>query len=664
MVDFALMKFKRRPKQHFELLSLRDEITQEQWALLGSSILRYSGLFSRFDVTFSCKGNVLRYFLSSKRDLSVLSNNLDGLLLRPLPVNTVQIPAHQTREHWIRFVTTGNLLDVREKYSIRRGKDLSLAVFKVRRTGKKSSWVKTQLHFRGLGGKWSRSSKVISDFGALPAQLLAINFKENVRYLKKSVKPYLDIEKSLHLLTSNRQSALFVVDTFPYFSRSYYLGLNRYEFDKHSLIIGATGTGKSKLISLMIDRLEQTFLSSQYRVVVIDPHASIADDLAHISSSRVISFQKEGTDLFAESTADVMAATELTATLFKALLADQFNARLQRVLRFSLFVLLTAQSMSMDMLKRFLTDLELRTQVLNHVGSFVPQNIIQFFGSDFNEIRTTQYTEAILPIVSMIDELQLQPVLSRADISLERTIRDNFLTVFSLNKVSMGEKATKTIAGLLIQQIFLMAQARVFNQKVILIIDEVSVVQNPTIASILAEARKFNLSVILTQQYFGQIAPELRAAIFSNVYNYYVFKASEEDARALEGNLNIEIPKEVLAAAQERGHSETEVRVKLITELNPRECLVRLSSRGHVTPCLRVRTLDAADPGKSRSRLTHNPHDLPPKFVEHEAVFVPMSRPDEIRNEKVTQPQPHRGLSLSEVLADQSSSRSWSKKDK
>jgi hypothetical protein len=74
----------------------------------------------------------------------------------------------------------------------------------------------------------------------------------------------------------------------------------------------------------------------------------------------------------------------------------------------------------------------------------------------FNELKTQRYTDAILPLVSMVDEMQLQPTIaSGSDLSLAQTIQNNFLTVFSLNKVSMGEKVVKTVAGLLIQQIFL-----------------------------------------------------------------------------------------------------------------------------------------------------------------------------------------------------------------
>jgi hypothetical protein len=336
-----------------------------------------------------------------------------------------------------------------------------------------------------------------------------------------------------------------------------------YEFDKHSFIIGASGSGKSKFIELFIDRLSQTAYRNNYRVLVIDPHASLGKDLQSIPGSKVVDFSGDSApELFGDSAkTDVSASTELTTTLMKSLLADQFNPKVERVLRFSLFVLFTAQTMSLSMLKRFLTELELRNQIMQHVTGNVPPNIEKFFGTDFNEIRTTHYTEAILPIISLVDEMQLQPgLVGENELSLARTIEQNFLTVFSLNKVSMGEKVVKTAAGILMQQIFLLAQARSFNEKVILIVDEVSVVQSPALASILSEARKYNLFVILTQQYFGQVEKQLKDAIYANVYNYYVFRVSEEDAEGLIGNLNIEIPKEIIEEEHKKGISEETIK--------------------------------------------------------------------------------------------------------
>jgi hypothetical protein len=603
-------------KQHFELYLLSDELTFESWNKLYKALLSYMGPFSKFELIFKCSDNVIRYFISSNKDLSSLSNNIEGMILRPLSDKELKLPHATKKERFLQFVAGGNLLDLKEKIAIKKTKDLQYAVFNVRAVNIEKAIVRSSFYFKDAGGEWSRATRTLT---VLPVKLLSVNFINNTRYLKKATPKYLNIEKSLHMLSSENLDALFEIDAFPYFSENRYLNLTSYEFDKHSFIIGASGSGKSKFISLFVDRLSRTSMRMNYRVVVIDPHDSISEDLSYIPETKVVTFGKQdSTDLFPGAGTDLTSATELTATLFKSVLADQFNPRLDRLLRFSLFTLMTAQTMSLENLKRFLTDVEYRTQIVDHVSGYIPDNVVKFFGADYNELRTQYYNETILPLVSMVDEMQLQPSLvGESEISLARTIQENFLTVFSLNKVSMGDKVVKTVAGLLIQQIFLLAQARAFGQKIILIIDEVSVVQNPALAQILAEARKFNLTVILTQQYFGQVEKDLRDAIFSNVFNYYTFKVSEEDARALEGNLNIELPKEHIEAEHAKGTKESDIKIKMMTDLHPRECLIRLMSNGQVTPAIKARTVDApVIKAHEIKDLKPAEQVLPEKFVE------------------------------------------------
>ena len=59
-----------------------------------------------------------------------------------------------------------------------------------------------------------------------------------------------------------------------------------------------------------------------------------------------------------------------------------------------------------------------------------------------------------------------------------------------------------------------------------------------------------------SQQYFGQVETGLQQAILSNAINYYVFKVSEEDARVLEGNLSMEIPKEIVEGTSSESGGE------------------------------------------------------------------------------------------------------------
>lgn len=605
----------------YELYLMQDSYTAADWAKIILSLSQHIGFLKSWSVMVHIDGGTVIYYIGVNKDVGSLSNNLAGVVLRPVDNSVVAAPSRAIKERMVQFVTGGNILDIKEKYDIKRGKSLEWASFVIRTINVDKAICDVQLCFKDAAGSYSVARKHLF---VLPSQLLAIDFLKNNKYLRKKQPKYLDIQKTLRIMRSDSLGAVFEVDTFPYLPKNYYLPLESYDFDKHSFIIGASGSGKSKLIGLFVHKLLSNGINRQkYRVVVIDPHASLEDDLGGIDGANIISFknQDDGAELFAGAGTDISAATELTGTLFKSLLADQHNPKLERVMRFSLYVLMTGQVMSLDNLKRFLTDIDYRSQLLDHVRDFVPENIVKFFGGDFNEMRTKYYNEAISPIVSLVDEMQMQPSLGAQNedaISLGKLISSHPLTVFSLNKVSMGEKVVKTVAGLLIQQIFLLAQARSFNEKVLLIIDEVSVVQNPAIAQILAEARKYNLFVFLTQQYFGQIEKGLQEAIFTNVANYYVFRVSEEDARALEGNLTIELPKESLLEEKEIGNKENELRVKILTSLNSRECLLRLSSDGQILPGVLARTMDYTGSGKLRNveLKTYDQTQMPSKFQE------------------------------------------------
>ncbi len=653
-------------KYWFEMYLLQDDYDHRRWQSILLGIGQYVGLLRNWSIAVHIENNTVHYYVGANKDIGVLSSNLDGVVLRPIDYDQVELPTKSNKESFVQFVTGGNILDVREKYMIKRGKEMTWALFTIRIFDETRSYCRTELAFKNAGGEFSVSQKV--GF-ILPAHLLAVDFLTNTKYMRHKQPQYLDIQKSLRVLRSDNSRAIFEVDTFPYLPKNYYLPLDAYDFDKHSFIIGASGSGKSKLIGLFVHQLLSSPTGNQkYRVVVIDPHASLEEDLSNIKGSNIIRFrgQDDGAELFAGAGTDISAATELTGTLFKSLLADQHNAKLERVLRFSLYVLMTGQVMSLDNLKRFVTDIDYRAQLVEHVSGYVPENIVRFFGSDFNELRTKFYNESISPIVSLVEEMQMQPSLGEQNddaASLASVISHNPLTVFSLNKVSMGEKVVKTVAGLLIQQIFLLAQARSFNEKVILIIDEVSIVQNPAIAQILAEARKYNLFVFLTQQYFGQIEKPLQDAIFTNVSNYYVFRVSEEDARALEGNLTIELPKESLLSEKEIGNKENELRVRILTSLNSRECLLRLSVDGQILPCVKARTVDFSPGAKqSTTQLTeYSQPVVPTKFQEaiHAESAKTLERTAPINQDITPVSQPIKSVTsidLRAFLSNQSSS--------
>ena len=115
--------------------------------------------------------------------------------------------------------------------------------------------------------------------------------------------------------------------------------------------------------------------------------------------------------------------------------------------------------------------------------------------------------------------------------NIKEEIKQNFITILSLDQTTLGLNITKTISGFAMQQILQLVQAHTFDEHIILVIDEVAIIENPIISRFLSEARKYNLSLILSGQYFEQISDNLQKAIFANVVNYFVFRVSRMDAK-------------------------------------------------------------------------------------------------------------------------------------
>jgi len=79
--------------------------------------------------------------------------------------------------------------------------------------------------------------------------------------------------------------------------------------------------------------------------------------------------------------------------------------------------------------------------------------------------------------------------------------------------------------------------------------------------------------------------------MFANISNYYCFRSSEDDAKKLVGNLQMEFPVDVVQAAQEKGVDEKTMSTRMITNLHPRECIVRVAAGGKLLPCFKAKTV-------------------------------------------------------------------------
>lgn len=571
----------------FELFIQGKKLDSADWQDLVDEVKRYD---KNFAVEIVFDNNFIEFYLYSRKDLSLLATKLSGFVLKPSDRKFNEKRTEFFKSIRFKLPNNKNIAEFKESEEIKnRRKILSVII-------SYEDYLLIKFYKITVYLKDYKNNTFFTSYYSLsnPFDNLELDFNKSVKIKKKSTPLFLLIDnEEAKLFVNQKDDGFLEVFGFPTFSSNVYFPLKNFEINKHTLIVGQTGVGKSKFIELFVKEISKRGLGEEYCVIIIDPHAGLYPQFLDLPSKMNFDFIRTSCDLF-PAFSEPKISTELTILLFKTLLQDQFNAKMERVLKYAIYILFMKNMMSLFNLKRFLTELEFRKEVLSKVGE-EDKYLIHFFETEFIELQTKFYEIAIMPVLVLIDELNFIPAFSKDVPSslLEEVLNNNFLTCFSLNKIFLGEKATRLIAGLMIQQLFLIAQKRSLKKKIILIIDEVSLVENESMVTILSEARKFDLSLFLSQQYLTQISANLLKSVLSNIYNYFIFKVSDEDAKILVKNLQMDFPDNILKDGHEKGLNETDLKRNFLVGLNQRECVVRFFSQEKFYPAFKARTPDA-----------------------------------------------------------------------
>ena len=569
--------------KYYEIFFTTDFVTEESWLMFLSYISKLNGFFRSYKIYINFEKNNVRYFIKTKQEMPTTLGNLNDFLLKR--INNIEFSKKLLKHKSLYIVTNKekSIVDILDRNESKKNRKLEWAEIKI------IPYKKDNYLFSSLGIFKKNNRLIYKKFlFNLPHQFLSIDFSKHTRFLhRKDIKRYLNIEKTIGVFESDNKNGILKIDAFPYLQDDYYLNLNNYDFDKHSIVIGGSGTGKSKLLSLLVNNIYNNLnYKMKYKIIVIDPHSSLEGDIGGLNSTKVIDFKKEknSIDLFQTSRKNIVSETEILLSLFKSIMDKEYNSKLERVLRHSIFLLISVGRMNFTNLRELIINNEFRNYILKKYKEILPEPIIKFFLTDFNELKNKSHSEAISPIISFIDEMSILPTFNSKNKleNLENIIQNNFLSIISLDESSIGEKITKTISGLVMGQIFSIMQKRHIEEHIILIIDEVAIIQNPILKRFLSESRKYNLSLILSGQYFNQINEDIQKAIFANIINYYTFRVSREDAIILSRNMQMEVAV----------HDSFFAKLKILSELGNRECVLRISTNGKVLPAFKARTLD------------------------------------------------------------------------
>jgi hypothetical protein len=279
---------------------------------------------------------------------------------------------------------------------------------------------------------------------------------------------------------------------------------------------------------------------------------------------------------------------------FKGIWADSWGPRMEYILYNALAALLDCQNVTLLGVNRMLTDDRYRAWVVRQVKD---PFIRAFWEEEYASYEPRFMREAIAPIQNKLGQFLLNPVIRnilgqvKNKVGIPFVMDHQRLFIANLSKGQLGHDKANLLGSLLVSQFQSAAMKRADRpeaerQDFYLFIDEFQNFSTDAFASILAEARKYRLCLVLSHQYIDQLSLPVRQAVFGNVGTLVSFRIGSTDAEVMAKEFNDAFPASVLA------------------DLNRFEAVVKLLVHGTNWEPFTGRTLPASkDRSHRRDRL-------------------------------------------------------------
>ncbi len=316
----------------------------------------------------------------------------------------------------------------------------------------------------------------------------------------------------------------------------------------HIYVLGKTGVGKSTLLQNMAF----SDIQRGHGLAVIDPHGDVAENLFKlVPRSRAneliyLDPSNANSNVFLNPIAAIspefhhLVASGLIST-FRRIWEDSWGPRLEYVLSMCIRTLLNCPNSTLLDIHPLLTDPVFRTKaLLNNEESY----ILSFWQNEFEKYSPAFRSEVIAPILNKMGIFLSNEPLRRilgsktAGLDIQKVMDEGKILIVNLSKGKIGEQACSILGSILVNSIQLGALYRAHQPENLrkpfyLYVDEVHSFVSLSFADILAEARKYKLSIFMAHQFIGQLNEKIKAAIFGNVGTMIIFRVGAEDAKYL-----------------------------------------------------------------------------------------------------------------------------------
>ena len=329
---------------------------------------------------------------------------------------------------------------------------------------------------------------------------------------------------------------------------------------RHTYIIGKSGVGKSMLLaSLAIQDI-----GNGEGLCVIDPHGDLINDII----CRIPPERAEDVILFAP--ADTPRPLALNLLEYDARYPEQktfvinemikifdklYDLRqtggpiFEQYMRNAMLLVMSdpASGSTLMEIPKVLADADFRKMKLEKCND---PTVVDFWRKEAEKAGGDAALANVVPYItskltSFISNDTMRPIIGQQNSSFNlRDIMDNRkILLVDLSKGQVGEMNAYLLGMILVGKILMAALSRTDiageeRKDFYLYIDEFQNFTTDSICSILSEARKYNLNLIIAHQYLGQLVKgqdtSIKDAVFGNVGSWILFKIGSEDAQVME----------------------------------------------------------------------------------------------------------------------------------
>jgi len=348
------------------------------------------------------------------------------------------------------------------------------------------------------------------------------------------------------------------------------LGLNKYrgveseikflpkDRTRHHYIIGKSGSGKSTLLSYMA----RQDIANGDGVCMVDPHGDLIDDaLAHIPKERakdIVLFNPADTarpmglnllEVKSEEEKD-RASLDAMQIFIKLFGNEIFGPRIQHYFRNGCLTLMDDEEEGATLIDvpRLFVDEDFQKYKVSKCRN----NVVRSFWEHEMAKTGAREKEEMIPYFSskfgpFITNTTMRNIIGqpKSAFDIREIMDDKKILLVNLSKGKIGDINAQLLGLVFVNKINMAALSRADvpkedRKRFYLYVDEFQNFVTDAFVTILSEARKYELALIMAHQYIGQLvgktsaygesSTQMRDAIFGNVGTIMSFKVGAEDA--------------------------------------------------------------------------------------------------------------------------------------